>query len=166
MSKPAKFAPNLRMKQARVQRGWSQEYVARAIGSDAFTVSRWERGVAMASPHFRQQLCVLFDLSVAQLGLIPADMQTPDVQATCQPDEMTTQPPSTPSTQSSILDPGIPPALGHSLVGRDDLSRQLKQRLLSENSVALSAINGLPGVGKTALATALAHDDELKAFLC
>lgn len=116
MSKPAKFAPNLRMKQARVQRGWSQEYVARAIGTDAFTVSRWERGVAMASPHFRQQLCVLFDLSVAQLGLIPADMQTPDVQATCQPDEMTTQPPS---TQSSILDPGIPPALGHSLVGRD-----------------------------------------------
>ncbi len=67
------------------------------------------------------------------------------------------------SAQVPVLDPAIPPPLGQSLVGRDDLFRQLKQRLLSENPVALSAINGLPGVGKTALATALAHDDELQA---
>ena len=160
MKKPAKFAPNLHLKRARVQRGWSQEYVAREIGSDAFTVSRWERGVAMASPHFRQQLCALFGLSVAQLGLVPAEMETADDQATWQPDEMPTQLPSPPSP---LLDPAIPPPLGHSLVGRDDLFRQLKQRFLSENPVALSAINGLPGVGKTALATALAHDDELQA---
>ena len=113
MKKTTKFAPNLHLKRARVQRGWSQEYVAREVGTDAFTVSRWERGVAMASPHFRQQLCALFGLSATELG--------------------------------------------HSLVGRDGLFRQLKQRLLSENPVALSAINGLPGVGKTALATALAH---------
>ncbi|HYB01056.1 MAG TPA: helix-turn-helix transcriptional regulator, partial [Ktedonobacteraceae bacterium] len=68
MKKTTKFAPNLHLKRARVQRGWSQEYVAREVGTDAFTVSRWERGVAMASPHFRQQLCTLFGLSVAQLG--------------------------------------------------------------------------------------------------
>ena len=143
-----------------MQRGWSQEYVAREVGTDAFTVSRWERGVAMASPHFRQQLCTLFGLSVAQLGLVPAEMETPDDHATGQPDEMPTHLPSPPSP---LLDPAMPPPLGHSLVGRDDLFRQLKQRLLSENPVALSAINGLPGVGKTALATALAHDDELRA---
>ena len=160
MKKTTKFAPNLHLKRARVQRGWSQEYVAREVGTDAFTVSRWERGVAMASPHFRQQLCTHFGLSVAQLGLVPAEMETPEVQATGQPDEIPTYLPSPPSP---ILDPAIPPPLGHSLVGRDDLFRQLKQRLLSESPVALSAINGLPGVGKTALATALAHDDELQA---
>ena len=160
MKKTTKFAPNLHLKRARVQRGWSQEYVAREVGTDAFTVSRWERGVAMASPHFRQQLCTHFGLSVAQLGLVPAEMETPDDQATGQLDEIPTHLPSPPSP---ILDPAIPPPLGHSLVGRDDLFRQLKQRLLSENPVALSAINGLPGVGKTALATALAHDDELQA---
>ena len=160
MKKTTKFAPNLHLKRARVQRGWSQEYVAREVGTDAFTVSRWERGVAMASPHFRQQLCALFGLSATELGLVPADMKTPDDQETWHPDEMTTQLPSPPSP---ILDPAIPPPLGHSLVGRDDLFRQLKQRLLSESPVALSAINGLPGVGKTALATALAHDDELQA---
>ena len=161
MKKTTKFAPNLHLKRARVQRGWSQEYVAREVGTDAFTVSRWERGVAMASPHFRQQLCALFGLSATELGLVPAEMETPDDQATWQPDEMPTQ---FTSTQSPILDPALPPPLGHSLVGRDDLFRQLKQRFLSENPVALSAINGLPGVGKTALATALAHDDELQAY--
>jgi transcriptional regulator with XRE-family HTH domain len=160
MKKTTKFAPNLHLKRARVQHGWSQEYVAREIGTDAFTVSRWERGVAMASPYFRQQLCTLFGLSVAQLGLVPADIETPDDQATWQLDEMPTQLPSPPFP---IIDPAMPPPLGHSLVGRDDLFRQLKQRLLSENPVALSAINGLPGVGKTTLATALAHDDELQA---
>ena len=131
MKKTTKFAPNLHLKRARVQRGWSQEYVAREVGTDAFTVSRWERGVAMASPHFRQQLCTHFGLSVAQLGLVPAEMETPDDHATGQPDEMTTQLPSPPSP---ILDPAIPPPLGHSLVGRDDLFRQLKQRLLSESA--------------------------------
>ena len=160
MKKTTKFAPNLHLKRARVQRGWSQEYVAREVGTDAFTVSRWERGVAMASPHFRQQLCTHFGLSVAQLGLVPAEMETPDDQATGQLGEIPTQLPSPPYP---LLDPAIPPTLGHSLVGRDELFRQLKQRLLSESPGALSAINGLPGVGKTALATALAHDDELQA---
>ena len=160
MKKTTKFAPNLHLKRARVQRGWSQEYVAREVGTDAFTVSRWERGVAMASPHFRQQLCALFGLSVAQLGLVPAEKETPDDQTTWQLDEMPTQLPSPPFP---IFDPAMPPPLGHSLVGRDNLFRQLKQRLLSESPVALSAINGLPGVGKTTLATALAYDDQLQA---
>src|SRR5579864_3682008 len=82
MKKTTKFAPNLHLKRARIDRGWSQEYVAREVGTDAFTVSRWERGVAMASPHFRQQLCVLFGLSATELGLVPAEMvETPDDQA-------------------------------------------------------------------------------------
>ena len=93
MKKTTKFAPNLHLKRARVQRGWSQEYVAREVSTDAFTVSRWERGVAMANPHFRQQLCTHFGLSIAQLGLVPAEMETPDDQATGQPGEMPTHHP-------------------------------------------------------------------------
>ncbi len=161
MKKTSRFAPNMYLKRARVQRGWSQEYVAREIGTDAFTVSRWERGAAMASPHFRQQLCALFDLSVAELGLVPAEIETPEDQARGELDEIPTHLPSPPFP---LLDPAIPPPLGHSLVGRDDLFRQLKQRLLSGHPVALCAINGLPGVGKTALATELAHDEEIQAY--
>lgn len=54
-----------------------------------------------------------------------------------------------------------PPRPPYDLVGRDDLLRNLKQRLFAGGSLALSALNGLPGVGKTALAVALAHDREV-----
>ncbi|MGH8060042.1 MAG: NB-ARC domain-containing protein, partial [Candidatus Entotheonellia bacterium] len=48
----------------------------------------------------------------------------------------------------------------YDLVGRDDLLRDLKQRLFAGGSLALCALNGLPGVGKTALAVDLANDRE------
>ena len=96
----------------------------------------------MASPHFRQQLCTLFGLSATELGLVPAEMETPNDQATWQPNEMTTQ---LTSAQVPVLDPAIPPPLAYSLVGRDDLLRQLKQRFLSGKPLVLSAINGLQG---------------------
>jgi transcriptional regulator with XRE-family HTH domain len=45
--------------------------VAREVGTDAFTVSRWERGITMPSPYFRQQLSTLCGLSLEELGLLP-----------------------------------------------------------------------------------------------
>ena len=136
--------------------------MAREVGTDAFTVSRWERGVTVPSPHFRQQLCALFGLSVAELGLVPTETEETVSQAPSQSVEM-----ASPLSliQTPILDPAIPPALSqdHGLIGRADLLHHLKSRLLNGNLVALAAINGLPGVGKTALATALAHDEEVLA---
>lgn len=58
-----------------------------------------------------------------------------------------------------------PPPLPHKLVGRDDLLRELKDRLLSGGDSALLILKGMPGVGKTALAVTLANDKEvLKHF--
>lgn len=54
-----------------------------------------------------------------------------------------------------------PPAPPYQLVGRDEMLAQLKESLFAGGSLALSALNGLPGVGKTALAVALAHDREI-----
>lgn len=51
-----------------------------------------------------------------------------------------------------------PPHPVHSLVGREALLNRLKQRLFAEQP---TAINGIPGVGKTALTTELAHDPEV-----
>ena len=163
MKKPANFAPNPHLKRARERQGWSQEYIAREVGTDAFTVSRWERGVTMPSPHFRQQLCTLFGLSVAELGLLPAETEESSTQATSHPHEIAAQ---FPPVLSPVFDPAIPPPFeqDNGLIGRDDLLRSLKQKLLSGEPVALSAINGLPGVGKTALATALAYDEEVRAY--
>jgi hypothetical protein len=47
-------------------------------------------------------------------------------------------------------------------LGRDDLMADLAARLTGGQTMALSA-EGLPGVGKTALAAALAHDSRILA---
>lgn len=59
-----------------------------------------------------------------------------------------------------LYDPAIPlPLTGlGGLVGRGELLDLLKQRLCTDKSPTLLALNGLPGVGKTALAIELAHD--------
>jgi hypothetical protein len=59
-----------------------------------------------------------------------------------------------------------PPQLSYNLVGRDDLIRELKEQLFHAGNLALSALNGLPGVGKTALALALTHDHEVLGHFC
>jgi len=56
-----------------------------------------------------------------------------------------------------------PPLPKPALVGRDQLLLNLKRRLFAGDSVALFALNGLPGVGKSALAITLAHDEEMRA---
>lgn len=54
-----------------------------------------------------------------------------------------------------------PPPPPYNLIGRDDQLRNLKRRLFTDRNPALTALNGLPGVGKTALAIQLAHDREV-----
>jgi tetratricopeptide (TPR) repeat protein len=56
-----------------------------------------------------------------------------------------------------------PPRPPYDLVGRDTLLHDLKRRLFSHDSLAHSALTGLPGVGKTALAVELAHDPDVLA---
>ncbi|HLZ61760.1 MAG TPA: helix-turn-helix transcriptional regulator [Ktedonosporobacter sp.] len=64
------MTPNRRLKQARELRGWSQAKVAEHIGTDATTVSRWERGLFSPTPYFREKLCTLFSKNAAELGLL------------------------------------------------------------------------------------------------
>ena len=53
----------------RLQRGWTQREVAEAVGTTLANVSRWERGVTFPSPHFRQKLCEVFEMSPEDLNL-------------------------------------------------------------------------------------------------
>ena len=59
-----------------------------------------------------------------------------------------------------VLVPSLP---AHNIIGRDELLSRLKDQLFAGRNVALSAINGLPGVGKTTLAALLAHDADVAA---
>lgn len=72
------MTPNRRLKQARELRGWSQAKVAELIGTDATTVSRWERGLFSPTPYFREKLCVLFDKNAEELGLLESANQQPE----------------------------------------------------------------------------------------
>jgi transcriptional regulator with XRE-family HTH domain len=63
----------------RVSRGWTQARLARELGTDPGTVSRWERGAAAPRPSARRRLAALAtgdDLSelIHSLGAGPAEV--------------------------------------------------------------------------------------------
>jgi transcriptional regulator with XRE-family HTH domain len=57
------------LKAARKQQGWSQAQVAEALGITERTVRRWEQGLVIPYPYYRQQLCTLFGKTAEDLGL-------------------------------------------------------------------------------------------------
>lgn len=54
-----------------------------------------------------------------------------------------------------------PPRPHHPLIGRQSLLAQIRQQLQSQSNGTTVALHGLPGIGKSALTIALAHDPEL-----
>ncbi|HEX3642664.1 MAG TPA: NB-ARC domain-containing protein [Ktedonobacteraceae bacterium] len=144
----------------RIQHGWSQAKLAEELGVDSRTVRRWERGQAVPFPYYRQKLSTLFGKTPEQLGL-PSDID--EENAIEQVAQTTT--PDTPASTSFLADPAIPQTLGstNSLLGRNDLFMQVKQCLLAADNLASTALYGLPGSGKTALAAALATNQQVQA---
>ena len=142
--------PRLKLTQARTEHKWSQQDVADLIGTTGLNVSRWERGITRPGPYFRAKLCKLFGKDPHELDLGPAPA----------PSEPAT-PPSTPN--EPLYDGAIPLRPPTRLVGRENELAQLKQRLFAGGIAALTALNGLPGVGKTALSIELAYDLDIRA---
>jgi len=151
---------NLSLKRERELRGWSQAKVAEELGTDSITVSRWERGLSRPSPHFREKLCVLFNKNADELGLLSHGTEVSRVNSSATSLLQNTEP----SVEPHIQDPAIPslPENTVELVGRAALLEQLKQRLCTNKTSVSVALNGLPGVGKTALAVALARDKQIQ----
>ena len=91
---------NDHLKRAREQRGWSQARVAEQVGTDAATVSRWERGYATPSPYFREKLCALFEQNAQDLGFLWNE------QAASEQESLTLAPSvlSPPSQETSSID--------------------------------------------------------------
>lgn len=57
--------------QARKNRKWSQEEVARRIGVDVRTYARWEQGNAIPRLPSLKRLCDVFKMKPDQLGFDP-----------------------------------------------------------------------------------------------
>ncbi|HEV2580693.1 MAG TPA: tetratricopeptide repeat protein [Ktedonobacteraceae bacterium] len=165
MKKSSLAKPNLRLKEVRELRGWSQKYVADGIGAERYYLSRWEHGAASPSPYYRQKLCILFGMNARELGLLPEDhadeLESQVEQLAATPVQVA---PVSAESASRVFDPTLPtPLMGAArLVGRDEIVQQLRQRLCTGKGVVLTAINGLPGVGKTTLAVELAHDEQIQ----
>lgn len=153
--------PNNLLRRERELRGWSQARVAEEIGTTALNVGRWERGMSMPYPHFREKLCVLFGKDAVALGLVDVEDASAE-ESVVAGDKVSGGTVSTPA----MYDPAIPvlSAGKAHLVGREELLVRLKQRLCGEEQPAIVALNGLPGVGKTALAMKLAYDAEVREF--
>jgi len=156
MKKMPKGVPNQRLKAERELRGWSQKYVADQIGADHYYLSRWERGTASPSPYYRQKLCTLFGKNAKELGLLQEE-SSEDLEKQSEGPALSAQ------AQRAIHDPALPllSVATTDLIGRDDVLSHLKERLCTGKNVGLTALKGLPGVGKTTLAVALAHDGDV-----
>ena len=156
------LSPNQILRHERELRGWSQAKLADKIETTCATVNRWERGNKTPSPYFREQLCDLFGKNAEELGLLPQGVEVNEIPSYEKPSLHQSSMPS-----ASIMlppNPATPPpfTLTQGLIGRDELLYSLKRQLCNGEMVACTAIYGLPGVGKTALALTLAHDQELK----
>src|SRR6266516_4845022 len=141
-----KLAPNDQLRTVRESRQLSRAEVAAQIGTSRVNIGRWERGDAQPDYAAMEKLCDLFQLSSQELGFPLLIRHTP------------------PKRPEAIYDSAIPLTQAISLVGRDQELAQLKQLLREEGGAVLTALNGLPGVGKTTLAIALAYDEELREY--
>lgn len=154
------------LKAEREKRGWSLAKLAEVLGTTTRTVSRWEQGLAVPYPYYREQLCILYGKTAEELGLLSDIYEKSDAEKETPPPVPEPVVPSPPAPQTPFLaDPAIPEALGgaDSLLGRNGLLAQMKQRLLKSRGTTSIALNGLPGIGKTSLAVAFATDQEVQA---
>ncbi|GHO98968.1 hypothetical protein KSF_090160 [Reticulibacter mediterranei] len=143
VKKAAQAIPNILLRRARQERGWSQQEVADQIGaSQPYMVTRWENGTAFPGPVYREKLCRIFGMNRRELGLLK----------TLPPQETIIA-----EREAFISDPTIPLhlILVQRLVGRDQMLARLQEQLCGTSSARIIAIDGLPGVGKTTLAVSL-----------
>lgn len=138
VKKAAQAKPNLLLRKARLERGWTQKYVAEQIGSPLdLNVTRWEGGTAKPSAHYIQKLCELFGKSPAELGLVTM------------PEETVAETPPEPEAYFTVAF-----YRNQFFTGRSRLLEQLREQLHQNRHLALT---GLGGIGKTQTAIEFAY---------
>lgn len=141
---------NHALRSNREKKGWTQEQVATFLGTNAFTVYRWESGRAFPRPYHQQKLCELFEKNAAELGLLPEHSSITSENA-----------------HVSILPVDgfatywyVPYQRNLFFTGREEILKLLHNWLRSERAgkggVPL-LISGLGGIGKTQIAIEYAY---------
>ncbi len=65
------------LRQARLRKGWTIERAAEEFGVGPNTIYRWEQGLSMPYPHFRQALCQTYGLPAHELDLAEPEAVLP-----------------------------------------------------------------------------------------
>ncbi len=149
VKKAAQAQPNLLLRKARLERGWTQKDVAEKIGAPLdLNVTRWERGNARPSAFYVQKLCELFGKSATELGLLLEE--TTEVPASSLPAE--------PVQEAQYWN--VPFQRNPFFIGHADLLDSLHHHMRRNRSAALTssqALVGLGGIGKTQIAIEYAY---------
>src|SRR6266849_7126398 len=145
-----------RLRQERELRGWTQSEVAERIGSTRINVGRWENGLTVPSPYYRQKLGELFGKSISELGFIP------ELTEVRNREEITTLSGADPHISPPLVPPiwSVPYRRNPFFTGREEILAHLYTVLRSSRTAALTqpqAISGLGGIGKTQIALEYAH---------
>src|SRR5438874_7407140 len=149
VKKAAQATPNLLLRDAREERGWTQKDVADRIGAPhPLNISRWESGTAFPRSHYIEQLCLLFDKTPRELGLLHSASAGPGEafrEHTAQaPEELST---GAPFLLSVLLTP---------LIGREQEVAAVCAEL-AHPTVRLLTLLGAGGIGKTRLSLQVAR---------
>jgi tetratricopeptide (TPR) repeat protein len=161
VSEDIKFSRSLsRLKQERELRAWTQSDVAERVGTTQVNVSRWETGITVPSPYYRQKLGELFSKSIQELGLIPQNNEGVSTSTTL----------SDSHALSAPLIWNVPYRRNPFFTGRENILSHLYAVLQNSKTAALTqtqAISGLGGIGKTQIAVEYAYRyrDEYQAIL-
>ena len=151
---PKVSLPNLRLRDARVHMGLSQQDVAQAIElPDPHTIGRWETGKSFPRAHYRKRLSELLGKSLEDLGLIPLKDQAHS-QSTHQAGEQASF--SIDNTEETLTYRSTIKPSFTSFIGREEAIRRVC-RLLAQPEVRLLTLLGAGGVGKTRLASEVAE---------
>lgn len=144
-----------RLRQQREQRAWTQSELAERIGTTQINISRWENGITVPSPYYRQKLGELFGKSMQELGLI--------VESGQERNEELSASSATPGSCSSPLPLplwNVPYLRNPFFTGREEILTHLYTVLRSGKAAGLTqpqAISGLGGIGKTQTAVEYAY---------
>lgn len=128
---------NEALRQARVQRNWTQSTLAAQLNTSRITVVRWEQGTTVPSLYFREQICALFKMTAQELGL---------------------EQPSLRSHQSHIW--YVPAERSPFFTDRETVLRCLSTTFWEDPASAADhtqIISGPAGIGKTQVALEYAH---------
>ncbi|HYX50216.1 MAG TPA: helix-turn-helix domain-containing protein, partial [Ktedonobacteraceae bacterium] len=154
VKKAAQATPNQLLRQARLERGWTQKDVADRIGAPLnLNVNRWERGTSKPSAYYVQKLCEVFGKTPIELGLLSSQVQ--EAHTTIGQDQ---QPESVPAEPRRLWN--VPFRRNPFFTGRADLLTILHDHLNQKRSAALTqsqALTGLGGIGKTQTALEYAY---------